>query len=51
MAALYRARFERRLASAEAVRAAAREILAQGRARGFSHPFAWGGFVATGDWR
>ncbi len=51
MGALYRARLERRLTTAEAVRAAALEVLRQRRARGFSHPFAWGGFVATGDWR
>lgn len=51
MGALYRARLERRLTTAEAVRAAALEILRQRRAQGFSHPFSWGGFVATGDWR
>ncbi|MEW6338434.1 MAG: tetratricopeptide repeat protein [Acidobacteriota bacterium] len=51
MGALYRARLERRMTTAEAVRAAALEVLRQRRARGFSHPFAWGGFVATGDWR
>lgn len=51
MLALYRARLERRLGTAEAVAAASRAVLAERRARGEStHPFYWGGFVATGDW-
>lgn len=51
MTALYRARFERGMSTAEAVRAAAASLLASRRQRATSHPFAWGAFVATGDWR
>jgi CHAT domain-containing protein len=52
MAALYRARLEQRLGTAEAVREATRSALGARRARGESmHPFYWGAFVAAGDWR
>jgi CHAT domain-containing protein/Tfp pilus assembly protein PilF len=52
MTALYRKRFASRLGTAESVRSASREILAQRRARGLStHPFYWAGFIAVGDWR
>ena len=52
MQALYRARFERQLGTAEAVRAASLEVLAARRAGGAStHPFTWAAFVAAGDWR
>lgn len=52
MEALYRARFDRGLDSAEAVRAAQRATLAAERARGDGgHPYCWGAFVTSGDWR
>ncbi len=47
--------YERRLSglsTAEAVRAASRDIIAASRVAGDSaHPFFWGAFVAAGDWR
>jgi CHAT domain-containing protein len=51
MVALYRAHGEG-LRTSEAVRRASLELL-QGRRRAgkTTHPFYWGGFVATGDWR
>jgi CHAT domain-containing protein len=50
--ALYRARLERRMATAEAVRAASLEVLRERRAKHEStHPFYWAPFVAAGDWR
>jgi len=52
MTELYAARFERSRSTAEAVRDAARSQLSRRRQAGEStHPFFWGGFVATGDWR
>ncbi|MGE5235762.1 MAG: tetratricopeptide repeat protein [Acidobacteriota bacterium] len=51
MATLYRARLDDGLATAEAVRRAALHLLAERRTASSSHPFAWGAFVATGDWR
>jgi CHAT domain-containing protein len=52
MRSLYRARFEKGLATDEAVRAASRALLDQRRKEGAStHPFAWAAFVAAGDWR
>ncbi len=51
MGALYKGRFVKGLATAEAVREASMEILRQRRKDGSStHPFYWGGFVAAGDW-
>jgi CHAT domain-containing protein len=48
---LYRARFAEGRSTAEAVRSAERSRLVARRARGEStHPFYWGGFIATGDW-
>ena len=52
MSTLYRKRFANRMDTAEAVRAASLETLAQRRKRGLStHPFYWAGFIAIGDWR
>jgi CHAT domain-containing protein len=52
MMALYRGRLEKGLSTAEAVRAAGMEVLADRRARGLpDHPFFWAGWVAEGDWR
>jgi tetratricopeptide (TPR) repeat protein/CHAT domain-containing protein len=52
MRELYEARLARRLDTAESVRAAQLAVLGKRRARGESDgPFAWGGFVAAGDWR
>jgi len=52
MNALYSARFERRMGTAEAVRRANLETLGEQRAGGHSgHPYYWAGFVAAGDWR
>jgi CHAT domain-containing protein len=51
MRALYTARLEGR-PTAEAVRHAALEVLESRRRAGRStHPFFWGAFVGTGDWR
>lgn len=52
MRALYTARFETGLETAEAVREASRRVLAARRLAGKSgHPYYWAGFVAAGDWR
>lgn len=52
MNVLYRARLERRLSTAGAVREAGLQVLQTRRLQGLStHPFYWGGFVAAGDWR
>jgi CHAT domain-containing protein len=52
MRALYQNRLQRRLNTAEAMRAASLNVLRDRRARGQStHPFFWGAFVAAGDWR
>ena len=52
MRALYRGRFQQRLSTMEAVRAASLNVLRSRRARGEStNPFYWAGFVAAGDWR
>jgi CHAT domain-containing protein len=52
MQALYRARLEDRLSTAEAVRQASQTVLAARRAaRRSTHPLFWAGFVAAGDWR
>ena len=49
MDALYRARLERGLDTAAAVRTAQRTVLAARRSKGEStHPFWWGAFVASG---
>ncbi len=51
MRALYEAR-GRGAPTAACVREASRATLAGRRARGSSsHPYYWGAFVATGDWR
>jgi tetratricopeptide (TPR) repeat protein len=52
MRALYEARLEAGMSTAEAVRHASLAVLRARRARGESdHPFYWAGFVAAGDWR
>ncbi|MCA9751216.1 MAG: tetratricopeptide repeat protein [Gemmatimonadetes bacterium] len=52
MEALYRARLEQGADTPESVRAASLATLHDRRAEGEStHPFTWGGFVASGDWR
>lgn len=52
MNALYRARLEHGLSTAEAVREAGLQVLQTRRLEGLStHPFYWAGFVAAGDWR
>ena len=52
MRALYTARLQRHLSTAEATRAASVELIQQLRAQGAStHPYGWGAFVAVGDWR
>jgi len=52
MKALYDGRLMKRLGTADAVREASLGLLHQRRAQGLTtHPFYWGGFVATGDWR
>jgi len=51
MQALYRSRWLEGRTTAEAVRAASRELLQEERRQGCStHPFHWGAFVAAGDW-
>jgi CHAT domain-containing protein len=51
MTLLYRGRNDG-LATADAMRAATRGVLAARRARGdTTHPFYWGAFVSAGDWR
>jgi CHAT domain-containing protein len=52
MRALYTARFQHRMSTADATRAASLELLRELRAHGASsHPYGWGAFVAVGDWR
>jgi CHAT domain-containing protein len=52
MTALYRARLNDGMSTAEAVRRANLDILAARRARGESvHPAFWAAFLASGDWR
>ena len=52
MRGLYQARLLERKGTAEAVREASLTVLrARREARKSTHPFHWGGFVATGDWR
>lgn len=52
MQALYRARFEKNISTADAIRAAQVSSLRARRARGQSDsPFYWAAFVAVGDWR
>jgi CHAT domain-containing protein/Tfp pilus assembly protein PilF len=52
MRALYEARFQKRLSTADAVHAASLAVLRERRAKGQStHPFFWAAFVAAGDWR
>jgi len=52
MRALYEGRFQRRLATADAVHQASLAVLRDRRASGQStHPFFWAAFVAAGDWR
>jgi CHAT domain-containing protein len=52
MTLLYEKRLRSRLETATAVRDATRDLLARRRQAGLSiHPFYWGGFVASGDWR
>jgi CHAT domain-containing protein/Tfp pilus assembly protein PilF len=52
MAALYRARLQQKLDTAESVRAASQSILLERRAKDLStHPFYWAAFVAAGAWR
>lgn len=49
---LYRQHWEKGRPTAEAVREASLVLLKKRRDEGSSlHPFYWGGFVATGDWR
>jgi CHAT domain-containing protein/tetratricopeptide (TPR) repeat protein len=50
MRELYRARFERRLSTIEAVRQAALHSLQLSRTKGDDNPARWAGFVATGQW-
>ena len=50
--ALCEARIERKLDTAEAVRAASLAVMARRRkAHESTHPFYWAAFVAAGDWR
>ena len=52
MVALYRARFEAGLDTAESVRQASLIVLETRRRRGeLASPFFWAAFVAAGDWR
>ena len=52
MRVLYRARFEERMTTDDAVREASLEVLRTRRAADASdHPFYWGGFVAAGSWK
>src|SRR5262245_57374137 len=52
MRALYRARFQRKLSTADALRAASLDVLRDRRARRLgTHPFYWAAFVGAGDWR
>jgi CHAT domain-containing protein len=52
MRALYDARLNERLDTAESVRAASLRVLRDRRSKRLStHPFHWGAFVSAGDWR
>jgi CHAT domain-containing protein len=52
MRALYAARFEEHLSTADAVHRADVRMLQDRRRRGqTTHPFYWAAFVAAGDWR
>ena len=52
MSVLYRARWQDGMSTAEAMRQASLEVLAQRRTAGLSiHPYYWAAFVAAGDWR
>ncbi len=52
MCALYKARWQKGMDTAHAVREASLEMLVQRRDAGLSiHPYYWAGFVAAGDWR
>ena len=52
MEALYRARLVEGLSTSAAVRQASRAVLAARREAGkTTHPFYWGAFIASGDWR
>lgn len=51
MNALYGARFGDGASTAEAVRTASRALLQRRRVAFTSHPYTWGAFVASGDWR
>ena len=52
MRALYDARFAKGMGTVQAVRTASLEVLIDRRRQGKStHPFYWGGFVSSGDWR
>jgi len=52
MEAFYRAGVAEDMTAVDAVGAASRELLREGRQQGETeHPFYWGAFVSTGDWR
>ena len=52
MEALYRARLVEGLSTSAAVRQASRAVLVARREVGkTTHPFYWGAFIASGDWR
>ena len=52
MKLLYRKRFVDGQPTAEAMRQASLRLLQERRSKGeVTHPFYWGAFVATGDWR
>ncbi len=52
MAAFYEANLDRGLESAWALREAGLSVLRQRRARGEdTHPFYWGAFIGSGDWK
>lgn len=52
MQSLYEGRLQKRLSTADAIRAASLTVLQGRRSRGEStHPFYWAAFVAAGDWR
>jgi len=51
MRALYEGRFQKRLTTADAMRAASAAVLRNRRAKGLStNPFYWAAFVAVGGW-
>lgn len=52
MDSFYRATLERKIETIEAVREASLETLRTRRQQGLdAHPFYWGAFIASGDWR